>query len=462
MSTGAVDSELIGPIFARPQFTGIFSDRHRLQAMLDVEAALARAEAICGVIPQGAATTIAEKCQADLFDIADLGEAAAKAGNPVIPMVKMLTALAGKEAGRYVHWGATTQDIVDTALLLQLRILLRLADAELCELIAALCALARKHRDDPMAGRTFMQQALPVTFGLRAAGWLSPLLRARQRLGEMKPRLFALQFGGAAGTLASLGAEGLRVQEALAGQLDLAMPDIPWHSARDRFAELAGECALIAGTLAKIAGDIALLSQTEIGELAEPAEKGRGSSSTMPQKRNPVAAIAILAACEKVEALFPLMNRSMAADHERGTGSWHAEWLALPEIAVLTASALAAMHELAGNLEVDTVRMRENLDLTSGLIMSEAVMMALAPALGRLAAHDLVAHAGARATAEGRHLKDILAEDARAREALSTEGIDDLFDPASYIGQGGAFIDRVLAEAAVQEHDATARKGGND
>jgi 3-carboxy-cis,cis-muconate cycloisomerase len=278
----------------------------------------------------------------------------------------------------------------------------------------------------------------------------------------MEPRLFTLQFGGAVGTLASLGSDGLRVQETLAGRLDLAMPDMPWHSARDRFAELAGECALIAGTLAKIAGDVALLMQSEIGELSEPAEKGRGGSSTMPQKRNPVAAIAILAACEKIEALFPLMNRSMASDHERGTGRWHAEWLALPEIVVLTASALAAMRELMGGIEVDTVRMRENLDLTGGLIMSEAVMMALAPTLGRLAAHDLVAHAGARAAAEGRHLKEVLADDTRAREALSTEGIEDLFDPVTYTGQAGAFVDRVLAEAAAQELGVAGRKGGDD
>lgn len=449
MTIGAGDSKLLGPLFARPELTEIFSDRARLQAMLAVEAALARAEAACGVIPEMAAEEIAEKCRAELFDLDALGAATAKAVSPVIPMVKELTALVGGEAGRYVHWGATTQDIVDTALILQLGEALDVTRQSLDGLAAALAGLARKHRDDPMAGRTFMQQALPITFGFKVAGWLSALLRARQRFGEFRPRLAVVQFGGAVGTLAALSGHGRAVRDALAEALGLGVPDMPWHSARDRFAELAAQYALLCGTLAKMAGDVALLAQTEIAEVSEPAEAGRGGSSTMPHKRNPVAATAILAACEQVQALTPVMLRALGQDHERGTGGWHAEWLALPEIVVYGASALAAARELAEGLVVDAERMRANLDLTHGLIMAEAVTMALAGKLGRLAAHEKVGKACTAAIAEKRHLSDVLGEDAEVAEALGADGLQRLFDPAGYTGDAAAFVDAVTAAADI-------------
>jgi 3-carboxy-cis,cis-muconate cycloisomerase len=298
-----------------------------------------------------------------------------------------------------------------------------------------------------MAGRTFMQQALPISFGFKVAGWLSALLRARERFGELSPRLMAVQFGGAAGTLAALGGKGRAVQEALARELKLGVPDMPWHSARDRFAELALQFALVCGTLAKMARDVALLMQTEIAEVSEPAEAGRGGSSTMPHKRNPVAATAILAACEQVQALSSVMLRAMGQEHERGTGGWHAEWLALPEIVVYGASALDTAGTLAEGLVVDTKRMRANLDLTHGLIMAEAAAMALAGKLGRLAAHEKVGEACAKAIAEKRHLSAVLAEDADIAEAIGAGELERLFDPAGYMGEAGGFVDAVAAAA---------------
>ena len=446
MTIGAADSALLGRLFARADLAELFSDRARLQAMLTFEAALARAEAHRGVIPEDAAGKIAEKCRAELFDLDALGAATAKAGNPVIPMVAKLTALCGN-AGRYVHWGATSQDVMDTALVLQLGDVLDATRVSLDKLIAALAGLARRHRDDPMAGRTFMQQALPITFGFKVAGWLSALLRARERLSELRPRLAVVQFGGAVGTLAALAGHGRAVQEALAEELGLGVPDMPWHSARDRFGELAAQFALLSGTLAKMARDVALLMQSEIAEVGESAAAGRGGSSTMPQKRNPVASAAILAACEQVQALAPVMLRAMGQEHERGTGSWHAEWLALPEIVIYGASAVAAARRLAEGLVVDPARMRKNLDLTHGLIMAEAVTMALAPKLGRLAAHEKVGEACAAAIARSRHLGAVLGEDPRVVEAIGADAIERLFDPADYTGEAGAFVDAVTATA---------------
>lgn len=439
----------------RPHIAEIFSDEARANAMLAFEAALAHAEARCGVIPKSAAQVIAAKCDAGIFDLDALGEAAATAGNPAIPLVRMLTALCGENAGRYVHWGATSQDVIDTAMVLQLREVLDETDKSLARLVKALAALARKHRETVMAGRTFLQHGLPTTFGYRAATWLSPFLRTRDRLKELRGRLLTLQFGGAVGTLASLGTKAPQVQKALARELGLAPPDQPWHTARDRFAEAATQYGLIAGALAKIARDIILLSQTEIGEISEPVEEGRGGSSTMPQKRNPVGAVAILASCEHAISLVPAMLRAMGHEHERAAGAWHQEWIALPEITVYAASALDAMAELAGGLTVDKKRMRANLDLTNGLVMSEAAMMALAPKLGRLEAHHKIAGAGQQAARENRHLKDVLAGDRDIAKIIDRTALDALFDPATYTGQAAAFVDATLASAG---RGKTARK----
>jgi 3-carboxy-cis,cis-muconate cycloisomerase len=441
-------SLLLSRLFGTEEAEAAFSDRARLQGMLDFEAALARAQAKLGVVPDKAGPAIGAKARAELFDLGQLAQATATAGNPAIPMVKRLTALVGEddpEAARFVHWGATSQDAMDTGLVLQLRAFLGPLEADLTRLAAALARLAETHRRTPMVGRTWLQHALPVTFGLKAAGWLDAIQRHRQRLSELKLRLLVVQLGGAAGTLASLGDKGIDVMQALAAELDLAVPALPWHGARDRVAELATFLGLLAGTLGKIARDVALLMQTDVGEAFEPAGEGRGGSSTMPHKRNPVACAAVLAAAVRAPNLVATMLAGMVQEHERGLGGWHAEWETLPELAVLTAGALRWTAETVEGLEVDPARMRANLDVTRGLIMAEAVQMALGARLGRQQAHGLIERASKRAVAEGRHLKDALLAEPEVTAQLSAADLDRLLDPLTYTGTAQMMIDRALA-----------------
>jgi 3-carboxy-cis,cis-muconate cycloisomerase len=435
-------------LFHGEEVLAIFADSARLQAMLDFEAALARAEAGAGVIPAAAAAAIVAKCRAGLFDMAELARATADAGNLAIPMVKRLTALVATgdpEASRYVHWGATSQDAVDTGLVLQLRRLLDLVKGDLARLSGGLARLASAHKLTPMAGRTWMQHAVPITFGLKVAGWLDAVERHRARLHELRPRVLAVQFGGAAGTLAALGEQGLDVAEALARELDLALPALPWHAHRDRMAEIAAAFGLLAGTLGKIARDLSLLSQTDVAEAREPGGEGRGGSSTMPHKRNPLAASVVLAAAIRAPGLVATILAAMVQEHERGLGGWQAEWETLPELCQLAAGALRHMVVAIEGLELDPVRMRANLDATNGQIMAEAVSMALGRSLGRLAAHQIVGQACHRASASGRHLRDELAADPAVSPHLSPADLDRLFDPANYLGIAAAFTDRVLA-----------------
>ena len=446
MSVSPLASALVGPLFAKPQVLAIFSDERRLQAMLDAEAALARAQARLGIIPADAADTIAAHCTYRHFDLAALGAATAAAGNPAIPLVKELTALCG-EAGRYVHWGATSQDIIDTGLVLQLRDLFALLQDEQAKLIAALTDLAERHRDTVMPGRTFMQHALPTTFGYRAATWLDALLRQARRNDCLAQRVCCAQFGGAVGTLASLGTDAPQVQQEFARELSLRVPDLPWHATRDRVAETGTVLGLLAGTLAKMARDISLLMQSEIGELAEPSGPGRGGSSTMPQKRNPVGCAAILAQCEQVHALVPVVLSAMAADHERGTGSWHAEWLALPQIATLSASALITMRELIEGLHVDAERMQANLDMHGGVIMAEAIMMALAPHIGRLNAHHKVADACRRAIDTATPLLEVLTHDREIIDKIPAAQLAIICQPGSYVGAAPMLTDKMVMQA---------------
>lgn len=443
-----VTSGLLDPLFSTAAADAAMSDHARLQGMLDFEAALARAEARAGVIPAAAVAAIAAQCDAGLYEMAALAAATAKAGNPAIPMVKALTAkvaAADSEAARYVHWGATSQDAMDTGLVLQLRQVLAGIETDLARLSAALATLAEQHRDTPMVGRTWLQHALPVTFGLKAAGWLDAVERHRMRLSELKSRLLVLQFGGAAGTLAALGDKGLAVTAALAEELRLGQPAMPWHGARDRVAEAATWLGLLTGSLGKIARDIALMMQSDVAEAFEPAGEGRGGSSTMPHKRNPVAAASVLAAAARAPHLVGTMLSAMVQEHERGLGGWHAEWVALPELARLAAGALAQTADTIGGLETDPGRMRANLDTTRGLIMAEAVMMALGSRIGRLVAHDRVEAACHRAIAEQRHLREVLAEDEVIAGHLAAGDLERLFDPLNYIGVAPAMVDRVLS-----------------
>jgi 3-carboxy-cis,cis-muconate cycloisomerase len=439
---------LLDPLFGWKPVNELFSDTGRLQRMLDFESALARAEARAGIIPAATASTISSHCRAQLFNFDVLARGAVDAGNLAIPMVRQLTELVSKEnkdAARYVHWGATSQDAIDTGLVLQLRDALRLIAPELERLCANLAQLAERHKATPLPARTWLQQAIPTVFGLKAAGYLDALTRHRARLRELGPRALVLQFGGAAGTLASLHDRGLDVAQALAEELKLPLPDLPWHAHRDRVAEVATTFALLTGTLGKMARDLSLHTQTEVGELAEPAGEGRGGSSTMPQKRNPVACASILAAAERVPAFAAAILGSMTQEHERGLGNWHAEWETLPELVRLAAGALHRTAETVAGLEVDAARMRQNLDLTHGLIYAEAVAMALGPHLGKHAAHQLLENAVHKAISKKKHLRDILAADSEVTARLSAAELNQLFDPANYSGMSAQFIERVLS-----------------
>jgi 3-carboxy-cis,cis-muconate cycloisomerase len=448
MSVNPADSEIFGALWATAEMRALFSDPARFQLMIDVEAALARAEAKLGLVPQAAAEAVAKAARFENLRLELIAEGVRKAGQPVAALVGELGRVAGEEAARYIHLGATTQDIVDTALVLQMRRGFEYLRRDLVALARALAERAARYRDTPMAGRTHLQHAVPITFGLKCAVWAAPLATHVERLDQAARRVLVVQFGGAAGTLAPLGARGAAVAEALAHELGLGVPDLPWHVARDGMAEIAALLGLICGSLAKFALDIALLMQSEVAEVFEPHEAGRGGSSTMPQKRNPVAAEYIVAAARAVHALVEVMMSAMAQDHERATGPWQSEALALPQCFVLTSGALMHARTIAEGMTVDAERMRRNLELSGGLIMAEAVAAGLTPAMGRAAAHHALQRAADRALAEGRTLGEVLRDDPEVRKHLSTEQIERLMDPAGYLGSAGVFVDRVVARIA--------------
>jgi 3-carboxy-cis,cis-muconate cycloisomerase len=446
MAATAFDSALFADMFGTPEMRAVFDDRSLVGKYLRVEVALARAEASLGLIPQEAADALAAHASVDAIDWAKLKRDTDRVGYPILPLVSQIAAKVPRGLGEFAHWGATTQDIMDTATALQLGEALDLIDGELAAIEAALRTLAANHRDTAMVGRTHLQHALPITFGYKAALWLDPLPRHRARIAALRPRIGVGAFAGAAGTLASLGKDGLAVQEKMMAELGLAMPPISWHVVRDNVAEAVAILGLVTASLAKIATDVMLMMQNELGEAFEPYAPGRGASSTMPQKRNPIASEMILAAAKVVRQLVPAMLDAQVQDHERATGPWHVEWVVLPQAFLLTAAALRHTRSLAEGLEVDAARMRRNLDLTGGLIVSEAVMMALAPMLGRQVAHDLVYDHCRQALAEGKPLAPILAADPAITKHLSRERIERLCDPANYVGLAPAMVDRRLAE----------------
>ena len=435
-------------LFTSDAMRAVFDARARIARMLEFEAALAQAEASVGVIPQAAADAIAAHCDVDGFDTAALARAARHAGNLAIPLVAALTRrvfAADPDAAGYVHWGATSQDVIDTGLVLQLRDALALVDGDAARLTHALVAQARRHATTLLAGRTWLQQALPITLGVKLAAIVDALDRHRARIEALRASALVVQLGGAAGTLASLHDRGIAVTEALAQRLRLGVPALPWHTERDRMCDVAATLGMLTATLGKLARDVSLLAQTEVGEAFEPAAPGRGGSSTMPQKRNPVGASRALAAAIRVPGLVATMLSAAVQEHERGLGNWPAEWETLPEIALLTAGALEAMIEVAEGLDVDAARMRANLDATRGQILAEAAQMALASSIGRDAAHALVAGACRRAVADGAHLRDILAGDPGVTRWLDAPAIDALFDPRGYLGESAAYLERALA-----------------
>ena len=443
-STTVLDSLLFRDAFGTPEMREVFSDVRLISRYAEVEIALAKAEARCGVIPAEAAEEIAKRTDVAVLDFVLLRRETDIVGYPILPLVHQMTKQCG-EAGRYVHWGATTQDIMDTAVVLQLRDGLAIIEADIAALRGILADLSKRYRDTPMAGRTHLQQALPVTFGYKTAIWLSMFDRHAERLAQLKPRVLVGQFAGAAGTLASLGDKGFKVQQALCEELGLGIPVATWHVARDGFAEAVNFLALVTGSLGKIALDIMIMASTEFGELYEPFVKGRGASSTMPQKCNPISSELMLAASKAVRQHAGLMLDAMVQDLERATGPWHAEWMAIPESFVLTAGALHQARFALAGLVVDEKAMAKNLSISRGLIVAEAVMMGLAPQIGRQEAHDVVYDACRRANEQNMTLADALAADPQVTDRIDRATIDRLTSPGNYLGLAPDMVDRVLA-----------------
>jgi len=441
---------LFDELFSFAELEQILSDEARIKRMLEFEAALAKAEAHAGAIPEGASRKIAEHCRIELFDLSLIGKQAAQSGNVAIPLVKMLTeavAKQDKDAARFVHWGATSQDAIDTGMVLQLRDGLGLLEKDLARLTDSLAALAEEHRATPIVARTWMQQALPTTLGFIVAGWLDAVLRHRQRLSECRARVLSLQFGGAVGTLAALSGRGPEVAKALAEELRLTLPVAAWHSHRDRMAEAATFLGLVAGTLGKIARDISLYSQTEVAELFEPAGEGRGGSSSMPHKRNPVTCAVVLEAAVRVPGLVSTMLSAVPQEYERGLGGWQAEWETLPQIVRLTGGALHHLAEMLPSLQIDKERMRQNLEMTHGLVFAEAVSMALADRMGKMPAHLLLESASRKVRAENRHLKDVLREEPGLHGHLTPADLESLFDARNYLGNAEQFVQQIITRA---------------
>jgi 3-carboxy-cis,cis-muconate cycloisomerase len=435
-----------------PAMAAIFAPETHVGQMLRFEAALARAEAQGGIIPSAAADRIGDCCRVERFDVGVLFEEARFAGTLAIPLVRQLTEQVGEEYGRYVHWGATSQDAIDTALVLQMRDGLDLLIAELLRLCATCAGLAERHRHTVMAGRTLLQQAVPITFGLKAARWLAMTERQVRELRARRTGSLALQFGGAAGTLAALGPAGVSVATRLGAELQLTAPEMPWHTERDRIAAIAGALGIAAGAMAKIAGDVVLLAQTEIGEAAEGMAPGKGGSSAMPHKRNPTDAVASLAASRLALGIVPVVFSAMAQEHERAAGSWQAEVVAIPDLFRYTAGAVGRLGDALGGLEIDAERMRGNVSLDGGALMAESLTMGLALHLGRPAAQRIVKEVAERATAQRRTLHAVALADSRVGAVLGEAKVTEVLDPAGYLGSADVFIDRALAQyAALRE-----------
>ena len=451
--TGALTTSLLTPLMSSAAMRAILDDRTRLQHMLDVETALARAEAALGVIPVSCVDPIAEAAHAERYDIEALGREAVEAGTVIGPLVKALTAEVARKdpkAAGYVHWGATSQDIIDTALVLELRAAVDALIEDLNRAIDGFAALTGKHRRTATVARTLQQHAVPMPFGLKLAGYAAALARSRERLRRLRKDALVLQFGGAAGTLAALGDRGIAVSERLAALLDLPLPDSPWHTHRDRLAELASAFAILAGTCGKIARDVSLLMQTDVAEAFESHTPGRGGSTTMPHKRNPTSAARALAAAAMAPNLAATIVAAEVQEHERALGGWQAEWSTFPALALVTSGALSAIVEIAHGLDVDAERMRANLGVTRGLIMSEAVTFALAGKLGKEEARRIVEDAVRKAVAGKRDLQDVIGEDERVKPHFTVPELSKLFDPMLYQGVAQSFIDRIVGSPALR------------
>ena len=454
--------QLLDGFFRSPSVEPLFSDAASVQSVLNFEAALARAQARAGLISASAATAIASSCHVELFDLQSLAQAMPSAGNFAIPLLKQLNAVVARDspdALRYVHYGATSQDALDTGLVLQLRAAVQSIEKQLDSIIGSLAELTAMHRKTLLVARTWLQHALPTTFGYITAGWLDAFIRHRERFDALLECSLVLQFGGAVGTLAALGDRGTEVARLLAEELAIPLPRIPWHAQRERVAETASTFGLLSGTLAKIARDLTLHMQTEVGELSEPVSTGRGGSSTMPHKQNPVASAAILSSTTRMPALVSTVLSGLSGEYQRSLGAWQSEWEVVPEIVRLTAAGSHQLASLLPRLNINVERMRSNLDLTHGLIYAECISLALSEKLNRASAHKLVESACRRAQSEKRNLLAILSEDSEVTAILNPEGLARLFEPANYLGSADAFIDAVLAAARASNSQSSTAKG---
>jgi 3-carboxy-cis,cis-muconate cycloisomerase len=445
MPSTLLDSAVFRNVFTTEAMRNVWSDENRVQKYLDFEKGLAVAQARLKIIPQEACDEIVKHCDVKEYDMAKLKEATERIGYPVLPVVQQLVKLCKDKLGEWSHWGATTQDITDSATVMQIRESLDIVAKEIDGICDALAALARKYRDTPMAGRSNLQQAVPITFGYKMATILAGFERHKQRLAQMKERVLVGEFGGAAGTLSSLGKEGLKCQVELMKELKLAQPAISWHTVRDTIAEVGCFLGLVTGSCGKVAFDVKLLMQTEVEEVYEPFHAGRGSSSTMPQKRNPISSVYITAQSALVKQLAAALLEAMVEDHERATGPWEIEWIALPEIFMLSAGALSQTRFVLEGLQVNEKKMYDNLFITKGLLMSEAVMMGLGDKMGRNFAHDHVYDICREVVKTGRPLIDLLVEDKEIAKYADRKKLEAMVDPANYLGVAGEMVDRVLA-----------------
>ena len=441
-------ARLIESLATTEPLADLFSDQSVLQAMLDFESALARAEARVGVIPRSAANAIRKAAKAETFDIANLAVATLRAGTPGIPLAKALTdkvRTTDADAAGYVHWGATSQDVADTALVLLLKRAEPILSGDLVRLRRALKKLSQEHKQTVMLGRTLVQPAPPITFGLKAAGWAASVQRSKENLDSAFSPVLVLQLGGASGTLASLGKKGVDVARVLAGELKLGFPEAPWHTQREALATLMCACGVLTGSLGKIARDISLLMQAEIAEVAEPGGNGRGGSSTMPHKRNPIACTLTLAAAQRVPGLVASFLSGMVQEHERGAGGWQAEWPTVGSIIQATGLAVASMAEVAEGLTVNASRMRSNIEATHGAIFAERAMMLLGAKLGRDVAHKILQDALKKSTKQKRQLSEVLAKIPEVANHLDRTALRRLESPEQYLGSAEVFRKALLS-----------------
>lgn len=446
MASHVIDSVFFKDLYGSEAMRAVFDDHNLLQKWLDYEAALARAEATLGLVPTEAAEEITRKARAELMDKDAIKRGVDKTVHPLVSLIWQLSEHCEGDAGGYVHWGATTQDVMDTAIVLQVKEAFPLFEAALDGLIEAASQLARTHRDTAMAGRTHGQQALPITLGFKIAVWVAELRRHKTRLSENKPRVLTGEFAGAAGTLASVSEHGLEINARLMQELGLNVPEIAWHTARDNFAEFATILSMICATLGKIAHEIIDLQKSEFGELEEPFEMGKVGSSTMPQKRNPMICEAILALARLARTQATTAIDAMMHEHERDWASFQMEWAYIPEICIMTHGALELTHRVLSGLIVYPDNMLRNLDVTRGTLLAERVMLALGKFVGRQHAHDIIYESAMESFEKRISFADVLKNNPVVTEHLDAARIDALLDPLQYTGLAGIFVDKVAGK----------------